>query len=106
MNPSMSQNRRLIAVSAIVTFGVGILNNIGSAKEDDLANGRFLLGLGVTFTIISIIADLGSPLGGAFAVLVMIVAILTQGRNVLKYIGKRSKEFNRRENKRKAKKRG
>lgn len=76
---NQATSRRVVAVSAMVTFSLGFLK---AANEGKLPNARFLVGIGVAFTIVAVMTDLGSPMGPAFAILIMLVAILTQFQDV------------------------
>lgn len=79
--------RRLVAVSALVTFTLGY---ISATAKGEVPSARFLIGIGVTFTLISVITDLGSPIGAGFALLIMLTALLTQGIEVFDFLNKRT----------------
>ena len=87
----MNKSNRLIATSAIVTFGVGYLGGVQRGAE--LPTARFLIGMGITFTVISVINDLGSPLGGALAVLIMVAALIHNGTDATKFLQKTTKRY-------------
>lgn len=84
----ISEYRRLLAVSALVTFSVGIL--AGIERGNDLPTARFLIGMGLAFTICSVATDLGSGVGAGFALLIMVSAILSEGDDAFKLLGRRS----------------
>lgn len=82
---NISQSRRLIAVSAMVTFSLGTVASI--KRTGDLPTARFIVGYGVAFTIVSIMADLGSPVGGGFAALIMVSSIIYNADDVIEMMG-------------------
>lgn len=86
MKSSLATQRRLIATSSLITFGVGMY---GAYARDEMPTARFLIGMGFAYTVCSAFADFGSGLGAGFAVLIMIAAILYQGEDVLKQLQKR-----------------
>lgn len=83
------QQRRVIAVSAMLVFAMGFLY---SAHRDEPPSARLLIGIGFTYTFISVVADLG---GGDFAaglaILVMITAIIYEGEDLINLLESRSK---------------
>lgn len=81
------KQQKIIAVAALVTFGLGFLR---ATNEGELPSAQFLVGVGLAFTVISIMNDLGSPMGAAFAIIIMIGAILTQFDAAFDLINKRS----------------
>ena len=78
---------KVVAVTAMVTFSLGFLK---AANDGELPSARFLVGVGVAFTIVSVMTDLGSPAGPAFAVLIMLTAIFNQVPDVIKLLDKSS----------------
>lgn len=85
---SLASQRRVIVTSAMVTLTVGVL--AGFERGEGLPTARFLIGVGMAFTICSIMTDLGSPMGAGFAGLILIAALLYQGDDALRILGKRS----------------
>ena len=78
-------NRKaLIPTSALIVFGTVTLANI--QRNEKLPGPREYLGLVVVFTILSAGADLGVPVAGGFAVLVMITVLLTRGLEALEFL--------------------
>jgi len=83
------QQRRTLAVSAMTVFALGFLN---AANKDEMPNARFLIGIGFTYTIISMIADLGAgDFAAGMAILIMISAILYEGEDIINLLNRRSK---------------
>lgn len=88
--PSMNldSQRRLLLTGAIVTFSVGWMAAIESGRA--APTGRFIIGVGAAFTICSIMVDLGTPAGAAFAMLIMVSALMYQGMDVVRLFNKRA----------------
>lgn len=84
---NLAQQRRIIAVSAMLVFALGFLSH---AQKGQLPTARFLIGTGGIFTIISVFADLGLPIGAGMALVVTITAILTEGGPVVELLNERS----------------
>lgn len=84
---NIATQRRIIALSALVTFSLGFLK---ATNDGELPSATFLVGVGVAFTLISVITDLGSSIGAGFAILIMIGSILTQFDDVMELLDKRS----------------
>lgn len=76
--------KAVIPVSALVVFGTMTLANI--QENQRLPGTREWLGFVVVFTILSAGADLGIPIAGGFAVLVMLTVLLTRGLEALEFI--------------------
>jgi hypothetical protein len=86
---TLSQQRRIIAVSSMVVFTLGFF---GAAQKNQLPNARFLIGIGFTYTFISVFADLGAgDFGAGLAILVMISAILFEGEDLINLLTQRAK---------------
>jgi hypothetical protein len=86
---TLSQQRRVIAVSSMVVFTLGFF---GAAQKSELPKARFLIGIGFTFTFISIFADLGAgDFGAGLAILVMISALLFEGEDLISILTQRAK---------------
>lgn len=87
------QQRRIIAVSSIIVFSLGVLSRLERGEEQfDTNAARFYIGVGITFTFISVFNDLGLDIGAAFALLVLVAAFMRQGDDVFKLIQKRSRD--------------
>lgn len=86
---TLGQQRRTIAVSSMVVFGLGFLN---AAHKDQAPSARFLIGIGFTFTFISIFADMGAgDFGAGLAILIMISAIMFEGEDIVGLFNERAK---------------
>lgn len=83
---ALTKQRRIVAVCAMVVFGLGFL---AAVQRDELPTARFLVGMGLSFTIISVITDLGSPIGAAFALIIALGSMLYQIDAVLELLNKR-----------------
>ena len=86
---SPAQQRRTIAVMAMLTFALGALSH---AQKGELPTARFLIGTGGIFTIISIFADLGLAIGAAMSIVVATTALLTEGQGVIELLASRTRE--------------
>lgn len=85
---SVGQSRRLIAISAMVTFTLGFL---GAAHKNETPSARFLIGIGFTYTFVSVFADLGAgDMAAAFAILIMIGALLYEGQDIIGLLSERA----------------
>lgn len=85
---NLAQQRRMIAISAMVVFALGFLSH---AQKGQLPTARFLVGTGGIFTIVSIFADLGLAIGAGMSVIVMLTAILTEGQPAIELLNTRAK---------------
>lgn len=86
---TVGAQRRVIAVSAMTTFTLGFL---GAAEKNETPSARFLIGIGFTFTFISIFSDLGAgDMAAAFAILIMISAVLYEGEDIINLLTQRTK---------------
>lgn len=83
---NLAQQRRIIAVSAMLVFALGFLSH---AQKGELPTARFLIGTGGIYTIISIFADLGMAIGAGMAMVVTITAVLTEGGPVINLLNER-----------------
>lgn len=85
---TQGQSRRIIAVSSMVVFSLGFLN---AAQNEEVPSARFLIGVGFTYTFISIIADLGAgDFAAGFAILILISAVLFEGEDLMHLLTKRA----------------
>lgn len=76
--------KSLIPISALVVFGTITLANV--QNNGRLPGTREWLGFVIVFTMLSAGADLGIPVAGGFAVLVMITVLLTRGMEALEFV--------------------
>ena len=88
MEYTVSQQRRIIVTSALVVFSLGFFAEVEHGGT--VPSPRFLIGVGMAFTICSVMVDLNSPMGAGFALLIMVSAIFNQGQDALKLLSKRS----------------
>lgn len=86
---NLAQQRRTIAVSAMLVFALGFLAN---AEKGQLPTARFLIGSGGIFTLVSVFADFGSPIGAGMAIVILLTATLTEGDKALKLLATRAGE--------------
>ncbi len=76
--------KSIIPISALVVFGTITLANI--QNNGRLPGSREWLGFIIVYTMLSAAADLGLPIAGGFAILVMLTVLLTRGIEALKYL--------------------
>lgn len=78
---TLGQQRRTIAVSSMVVFGLGFAS---AAHRGEVPNARFFIGIGFTYTFISVFADMGAgDFGAGLAILILISAILYEGEGIV-----------------------
>lgn len=87
---SVSQQRRIIAVSSMVVFAMGFVSIINKGRTPDEAT-RFFIGVGIAYTIVSILSDMGSELGAGFAILIMLAAFIKEGDTVFGFLLQRGR---------------
>lgn len=90
MEYTLSQQRRIIITSSLVVFSLGFLAEV--EKGGTVPSPRFVIGVGMAFTICSIMVDLNSPMGAGFALLIMVAAIFNQGQDALEVLSRRGKK--------------
>jgi hypothetical protein len=73
----------------MLVFALGFLAN---AEKGELPTARFLIGAGGIFTVVSVFADFGSPIGAGMAIVILVSATLTQGDKALKLLATRAGE--------------
>lgn len=76
--------KSLIPIAALIVFGTMTLADVQAKQR--LPNTREWLGFVTVFTLTSAGADLGLPIAGGFAVLVMITVFLTRGGEALLFL--------------------
>lgn len=76
--------KSLIPVSALLVFMTITLADIQENKQ--LPTVREWLGFVIVFTFTSAAADLGIPVAGGFAVLIMVTVFLTRGGEALQFM--------------------
>lgn len=87
MEYTVSQQRRIILTSSLVVFSLGFFAEV--ERGGTVPSARFIIGVGMAFTICSIMVDLNSPMGAGFALLIMVSAIFNQGQDALKLLARR-----------------
>lgn len=83
----MDQPNKVIATAAIVAVGTGTINSI--AKNKQLPSSRFLIGSGVAFLLLSLLAEAEPEIAKALAIAVAITVVIGEGDGVLSYINHR-----------------
>lgn len=76
--------KSLIPISALIVFGTMTLADVQAKQR--LPSTREWLGFVTVFTLTSAGADLGLPVAGGFAILVMITVFLTRGGEALLFL--------------------
>lgn len=87
MEYTVSQQRRIILTSSLVVFSLGFFAEV--ERGGTVPSARFIIGVGMAFTICSIMVDLNSPMGAGFALLIMVSAIFNQGQDAFKLLNRR-----------------
>lgn len=83
-------SNKMIPISALIVFGTMTLADIQAKQR--LPNTREWLGFVTVYTLTSAGADLGLPVAGGFAVLIMLTMFLTRGGEALQFITGNLKE--------------
>lgn len=76
-------SHKVVLVAAMFTFGLGWYN---ANKHGKNPSARFLIGAGITFTLLSFLSDFSPPAANAFALAVATTALFSEGTGVLSYI--------------------
>lgn len=97
-------NKRVIAISSLVTIGVMILANL--EKGQTLPPIREWLGFVSVFTLISILSDLKVPIAGGLALTVMVAMLVLRGEDAFGFALRRLEGADDRALRRAAKERG
>lgn len=83
MNTAKSQ--KVVLISAIFVFGLGWFN---ANKHGKNPSAHFIIGAGVTFTLLSFLADWSPEAANAFSLAIATTALFSEGNGVLSYINK------------------
>lgn len=75
--------QRVVLVSAVMTFGLGWFN---AGKKNENPSARFIIGTGVTFATLTILADFVPEVAGPMALAVVTTAFFTEGSAVFDYM--------------------
>lgn len=76
--------KSLIPISAVLVLAVMTLADVQSKSR--LPNTREWLGYTIVFTLTSAAADIGIPVAGGFAMLILITVFLTRGGEALQFV--------------------
>lgn len=82
--------KSLIPISALIVFGTMTLADVQAKQR--LPSTREWLGFVTVFTLTSAGADLGLPVAGGFAVLIMITVFLTRGGEALQFLSTKTEK--------------
>lgn len=77
-------NNRVIATAGLVAVAVGSVNALGKNKR--MPSTKFLIGSGVAFFLLSVLAEVDQELANALAVAVAVTVVFGEGGGVLSYI--------------------
>jgi hypothetical protein len=81
-----NNSHKVVLVTALLVFGLGWFN---SAKEGKTPSAHFLIGAGVTFTLLSFLSDYSPEAANALSLAIATTALFSkEGGNVLGYINK------------------
>lgn len=81
------KSRRLIATSALLTFGIVSLAEV--QRHDQLPGADQWLGFVVAFFLIAAADDLGASWAGGLALLLMVATLLSRGDDALAFAASR-----------------
>lgn len=79
----MNSNKKLIPISALVVFSTITLASL--EENGELPGSEQWLGFAISYFILSAMSDLGLPVAGGLAVLIMITTLLVRGDSALKF---------------------
>jgi hypothetical protein len=85
MAGNQEQSKNVVLISALLVFALGWFN---SEKEGKAPSARFLIGAGVTFTLLSFLADFSPQAANALAMAIATTALFSEGGGVLTYLNK------------------
>lgn len=81
-----AQSDRIIALSAVGTFGIGfldsVINPVDGQEFPSVSHARLFVGAGIAFVGCAAIAEVSPSLGSAFAVLMVVTTIVSSGGRV------------------------
>lgn len=84
----MEADKKIIATAGIITVSIGTVNSFANHKTPPSA--KFLLGSGVVYLVLSVLADAGQEeVAKALAVAVMTTVILGEGNGALSWLNKK-----------------
>jgi hypothetical protein len=79
-------NTKVIPTAAVIVLGVGSVNSI--AKNKKLPSTRFLIGTGVVFMVLAILAEADEQVANALAIAVAVTVVLGEGDGVFSYVNR------------------
>lgn len=82
MNPATSS--KIVLFAAVGTFGIGWFN--AAKNGNKLPSKKFIVGTGITFTVLSFLSDIQPDIAGAFAGAMLTTVAFNQGGGILKYM--------------------
>lgn len=82
------KNDQLIPASSAVVLAMGVLASI--QRTNAMPGAEFWIGLAVAYFAIAILDQVNSEIGGGFAILVMVTALMEYGEDVATLLGERT----------------
>jgi len=79
-----SDAQGIIITSALVTFALGFLNSYLVPRKTPRI--RLFIGIGILYIALSVVAQFNPKIARAFAILVMVTALLAEGGGVLNWL--------------------
>lgn len=76
-------SHKVVLVAAMFTFALGWYN---ANRNDKNPSAKFLIGAGVTFTLLSFLSDFSPPAANAFSLAIATTALFSEGSGILSYI--------------------
>lgn len=76
-------SHKVVLIGAMITFGLGWFN---AEKNGKAPSAKFLIGAGVTFTMLSFLSDFSPEAANALALAITTTALFSEGNGVLAYI--------------------
>jgi hypothetical protein len=79
-----SNAQGIIITSALVVFGLGFLNSYIVPRNTSRI--RLFMGVGLLYIGLSVVSEFNESLARAFAILIMLTALLSEGGGVMNYL--------------------
>jgi hypothetical protein len=80
---NQQSSHKVVLVAAMFTFALGWYNSNKAGKNP---SAKFLIGAGITFTLLSFLSDYSPQAANAFALAIATTALFSEGSGVLSYI--------------------